>query len=394
MKFDLSTIFNLLTVVSALIWLADIFFLEKNRKAAKYPASLEPEPFYVEFAKVLFPHLLGLQIAKLAVGELNLNLILASLACSSAFIWLLDILVLDKKRSASGDGKSPVSTPFYIDSAKLLLPHLAMLLALIWLAGKFDFAVLLTALVFSNGLIWLIDVLFFAKSRKLMQKEGEEIAEPILVDYAKSLFPVLVLVLTLRSFIAEPFRIPSGSMEPNLLVGDFILVNKYNYGVRLPVLNKKIIEVGQPKRGDVVVFRYPGMGPDDETRGQDYIKRLIGLPGDEVTVVDNRVSINGVQVEYAPGSDYQVIESLPGKTHIMQEIPNGHVTKNGTWKVPEGHYFMMGDNRNNSSDGREWGFVPEENLVGRAMFIWLNCDSLDRLCKRSFDYSRIGDTIE
>jgi signal peptidase I len=111
-------------------------------------------------------------------------------------------------------------------------------------------------------------------------------------------------------------------------------------------------------------------------------------------VVDNRVSINGVQVEYAPTLDYQLIENLPGKPHIMQEIPNGNVTKNGTWKVPDGHYFMMGDNRNNSSDGREWGFVPEENLVGRAMFIWLNCQSMLKACKDGFDYSRIGDTIE
>jgi len=261
---------------------------------------------------------------------------------------------------------------------------------------KFDFALLLTILTLLSGFIWLVDSLFFAKSRKLMQKEGEEIADPILVDYAKSLFPVLFGVLALRSFIAEPFRIPSGSMEPNLMVGDFILVNKYNYGIRLPVLNTKVIEIGTPKRGDVVVFRYPGMPGvvDDPSKGVDYIKRVIGLPGDEVTVVDNRVSINGVQVEYAPTLDYQLIENLPGKPHIMQEIPNGNVTKNGTWKVPDGHYFMMGDNRNNSSDGREWGFVPEENLVGRAMFIWLNCQSMLKACKDGFDYSRIGDTIE
>lgn len=259
---------------------------------------------------------------------------------------------------------------------------------------KFDFALLLTVLTILSGVIWLVDSLFFAKSRKLMQKEGEEIADPIAVDYAKSLFPVLFAVLTLRSFIAEPFQIPSGSMEPNLLVGDFILVNKYNYGIRLPVLNTKVIEIGTPKRGDVVVFRYPGMGPNDPTIGVDYIKRLIGLPGDEITVVDNRVSINGVQVEYAPLANYQVIENLPGKPHVMQEIPTGNVTKNGTWKVPEGEYFMMGDNRNNSSDGREWGFVPEENLVGRAMFIWLNCNKVTNGCRDGFDYSRIGDTIK
>ena len=246
---------------------------------------------------------------------------------------------------------------------------------------KFDFALLLTLLTLLSGIIWLVDSLFFAKSRKLMQKEGEEIADPVLVDYAKSLFPVLFAVLTLRSFIAEPFRIPSGSMEPNLMVGDFILVNKYNYGIRLPVLNKKIIEVGSPQRGDVVVFRYPGMPGivDDPSIGVDYIKRVVGLPGDEVTVVDNRVSINGVQVEYAPIADFQLIENLPGKPHVMQEIPNGNVTKNGTWKVPEGHYFMMGDNRDNSQDSRFWGFVPDENIVGRAFFVWMNFGNLGRI---------------
>ena len=242
---------------------------------------------------------------------------------------------------------------------------------------KFDFALLLTFLTLLSGFIWLVDSLFFAKSRKLMQKEGEEVADPVLVDYAKSLFPVLFAVLTLRSFIAEPFRIPSGSMEPNLMVGDFILVNKYNYGIRLPVLNKKIIEVGGPKRGDVVVFRYPGMPgiADDPSIGVDYIKRVVGLPGDEVTVVDNRVSINGVQVEYAPIADFQVIENLPGNPHVIQEIPNGNVTKNGTWKVPEGEYFMMGDNRDNSEDSRVplerggIGYIPEENIIGHAEII-------------------------
>jgi signal peptidase I len=258
---------------------------------------------------------------------------------------------------------------------------------------KFDFALLLTVLTSLSGFIWLMDTLFFAKKRKLMQKAGEEIADPMIVDYAKSLFPVLFFVLTLRSFVAEPFRIPSGSMMPNLLVGDFILVNKYNYGIRLPVINKKIIAIGSPKRGDVVVFRYPGAGPEDNNAGKDYIKRLIGLPGDEITVQDNRVSINGVPVEYAPSvQDFQVIESLPGKTHTMLEVPNGVQTPSSSWKVPQGQYFMMGDNRNNSEDSRYWGFVPEENLVGRAMLIWMNCQNW--FCKDGLDYSRIGNSID
>ena len=170
---------------------------------------------------------------------------------------------------------------------------------------KFDFALLLTVLSAFTGLVWLVDALFFAKSRKLMVKEGEEVPEPVLVDYSRSLFPVLFFVLILRSFLAEPFRIPSESMMPNLLVGDFILVNKYDYGLRLPVLNKKILKVGEPKRGDVVVFRYPGRDSEDPQKGTDYIKRVIGLPGDVVEVSEDQVAINGVKVVYASAGVFE-----------------------------------------------------------------------------------------
>ena len=149
---------------------------------------------------------------------------------------------------------------------------------------KIDFALILSVLALLTGFIWLVDKIFLEKKR---QSGDASVADPVLVEYAKSLFPVIFLVLALRSFLAEPFRIPSGSMMPNLLIGDFILVNKFDYGIRLPVLNKKIIEVGSPKRGDVVVFRYPGskeLGKDDPTAGTDYIKRVIGLPGDKVQV--------------------------------------------------------------------------------------------------------------
>jgi signal peptidase I len=270
---------------------------------------------------------------------------------------------------------------------------------------KLDFALILTALTGLAGLVWLVDALFFAKARKLMVREGEEVTDPGIVEYARSLFPVLLFVLTLRSFVAEPFRIPSGSMMPNLLVGDFILVNKYNYGLRLPVLNRKIVAIGEPKRGDVMVFRYPGMGPDDPTAGTDYIKRVIGLPGDVLTVKDNRLTINGVAVSYQEAGYFEghgagldmtganiFTENLPGHTHSMLELPGtGFDRHDGTWTVPAGHYFVMGDNRDNSEDSRFWGFVPEQNLVGRAMVIWLNCEGW--LCSDGFDYSRIGDTI-
>ncbi len=268
---------------------------------------------------------------------------------------------------------------------------------------KVDFALILTVLSALTGLVWLVDRLFFAKSRALMVGDGEEIYEPAIVDYSRSLFPVLFFVLVLRSFVAEPFRIPSESMMPNLLVGDFILVNKYNYGLRLPVANKKFLVVGEPKRGDVVVFRYPGRSDNDPDRGVDYIKRVIGVPGDVIEVSDDRLSINGQAVSYKPagvfvgsgsalndtGTDI-VEEALPGRVHTVLDQP-GSPFAPGSWVVPAGHYFAMGDNRDHSADSRDWGFVPEGNLVGRAMIIWLNCEGW--VCSDGFDYSRIGDTI-
>lgn len=268
---------------------------------------------------------------------------------------------------------------------------------------KLDFAFILTALSALTGVIWLVDSLFFAKRRRLMVAEGEEVVEPVLVDYAHSLFPVLFLVLVLRSFLAEPFRIPSESMLPNLRVGDFILVNKYNYGLRLPVLNRKVLPLGQPRRGDVVVFRYPGGFAGDPEAGTDYIKRIIGLPGDRIRVVEDQVTVNGQALAYAAAGYYLgsgsaanntgtplLEERLPGRPHQILDLP-GSPYGPGEWTVPAGHYFAMGDNRDFSKDSRDWGFVPERNLVGRAMLIWLNCEGW--FCGDGFDYSRIGDTI-
>jgi len=269
---------------------------------------------------------------------------------------------------------------------------------------KFDFALILTALSVLTGVIWLVDSLFFAKSRQLMVKDGEEMVEPAAVDYARSLFPVLLFVLVLRSFVAEPFRIPSESMMPTLLKGDFILVNKFSYGLRLPVLNNKFVPVGEPKRGDVMVFRYPGRSEDDPEKGTDYIKRVIGLPGDTVSVSDDQVTINGKPVAYVAdgvfvgsGSSLEsndtpiANEMLPGRTHHVLDEP-GSPFPPGQWQVAPGHYFVMGDNRDHSADSRDWGLVPEGNLVGRAMVIWLNCEGW--VCMDGFDYKRIGDTIQ
>ena len=270
---------------------------------------------------------------------------------------------------------------------------------------KIDFALILTVLSAFTGIVWLVDTLFFAKRRKLMVANGEDVVEPAVVDYSRSLFPVLLFVLVLRSFVAEPFRIPSESMMPNLLVGDFILVNKYDYGPRLPVANTKVLANGEPKRGDVVVFRYPGRGEGDPETGTDYIKRIIGLPGDTIEVVDDKLTINGQAVAYQPAGVFVgtgagldntgtevVREDLPGRPHTVLDEPGGSPFPPGRWSVPAGHYFAMGDNRDHSDDSRGWGFVPEENLVGRAMIIWLNCEGW--FCNKGFNTSRVGDTID
>lgn len=270
---------------------------------------------------------------------------------------------------------------------------------------KFDLALILTSLSALTGLVWLADRLLFARRRRLMQAEGEEVHEPVLVEYSRSLFPVLFAVLVLRSFLAEPFRIPSTSMMPTLLVGDFILVNKYAYGLRLPVLNTKVVEVGEPERGDVVVFRYPGNGPSDPTAGTDYIKRVVGLPGDKIAFRDQTLFVNGEAVAKRAGGVYvgtgfgremtgaTLYEvDLPGQPHRSLEIgPFGDPRAEGEWEVKPGHYFVMGDNRDRSADSRYWGQVPESALVGKAFAIWLNCEGW--FCSGAFDYTRIGDTI-
>jgi len=223
---------------------------------------------------------------------------------------------------------------------------------------------------------------------------------PWLLDISRSILPVLILVFMLRAFVAEPFRIPSGSMLPTLELYDFILVNKYTYGLRLPILHKKVVEISQPERGDIVVFRYP---PDPT---QNYIKRLIGLPGDRVMYRDKRLFVNGEEVGMADQGDYiqegatfvqprflQTITSADGESGAQFSIlQNGRRSNRAVrdWVVPEGHYFVMGDNRDNSQDSRTWGFVPDQNLVGRAFFVWL---SFGTETGGGPDFERIGKSI-
>ncbi len=269
-----------------------------------------------------------------------------------------------------------------------------------------NFPLILVIATFVTGLIWLIDALVFAPRRRTRADNvsggkvhvgkastgHDDHDEPLLVEYARSFFPVLFIVLILRSFLFEPFRIPSGSMIPTLLVGDFILVSKFSYGVRLPVINKKILDIGEPERGDVAVFRYP-LDP-----ALDYIKRVVGLPGDTVVYRDKTFFINGEEMPVSGDETYEMPgtdaiqtgvtlreEVLGDVTHDIL-VESGLASLNGEFKVPPGHYLMVGDNRDNSNDGRSWGFVPEENLVGEAKYIWMHWSG-------GVLWSRLGDKI-
>lgn len=262
-----------------------------------------------------------------------------------------------------------------------------------------DFAFVLVVLTGITGIVWLIDSLLFRQRRKdkAAQKGPEPAREPVAVEYSRSLFPVLLIVLLFRSFAFEPFKIPSGSMIPTLLIGDFIVVNKFTYGLRLPVLNRKIVSIGEPERGDVVVFRYP-VDP-----GINFIKRVIGLPGDTISYRNKQLFVNGEQVKSTVQGHFKTTDvkcSTPRKDAVRQVEDigkEGHeilvhtsaLGRNGQWVVPQAHYFMMGDNRDRSNDSREWGFVPEQNLVGQAVGIWLNFD-FEKGCA---DWSRVGDGI-
>jgi signal peptidase I len=301
---------------------------------------------------------------------------------------------------------------------------------------NFDFPAIMTLAVFVTGAIWATDAVMGAPKRRralaqylestgapMDDKAVKRIAtepayldeviktsegrltkdaingvakEPVLVEYARSFFPIILIVLLLRSFLVEPFRIPSGSMMPTLLVGDFILVNKYTYGIRLPVLNKKVVGIGEPQRGDVVVFRYP----KDPT--VDYIKRVIGLPGDKIGYYQKKLYINGQPAEQTLTGTYTGVgsglsmsganlrvEQLGSVKHDILTVPN-QPSMEGDVEVPAGHYFVMGDNRDNSNDSRFWGFVPEENLVGKAFMIWMNWDSANG----GIAWGRIGGKVE
>ena len=291
-----------------------------------------------------------------------------------------------------------------------------------------NFALILFTLTIATGVIWCLDVFYLAPRRRTradlalaefdsrnarLQNEGIKtqdqgriaiesaiLRQPTWIEYSGSFFPVLALVFILRSFLYEPFKIPSSSMVPTLTVGDLILVNKFVYGIRLPVLNKKVIEIGSPERGDVMVFKYP------KDMSLDYIKRVVGIPGDRIVYKNKRLTVNGVPQAYETLPDYldeerlsyskQYQENLTGRVHRILNDENApsyvqnpdafpqhelcsYNTEGFACTVPAGQYFMMGDNRDNSLDSRYWGFVPDKNIVGKAFFVWMNLGNIKRI---------------
>lgn len=291
-----------------------------------------------------------------------------------------------------------------------------------------NFALILFILTISTGVIWFLDIFYFAKQRRFRANaalaefdsrqaklraegikadegdraklEAEILKQPTWIEYSGSFFPVIALVFFLRSFLYEPFKIPSSSMVPTLVIGDLILVNKFTYGIRLPIINKKIVDINDPQRGDVMVFKYP------KDPSLDYIKRVIGVPGDKIVYKNKRLTINGKAATYQPLSDYldeehltyskQYVEGFGSVSHKIlndERAPSyiqnpdpfpkhelcSYNAEGFSCTVPSGHYFMMGDNRDNSLDSRYWGFVPDENIVGKAFFVWMNLGDIKRI---------------
>ena len=248
---------------------------------------------------------------------------------------------------------------------------------------NFEFWPILYSLILLTGGIWLADIVYFRKRR--LATGGVEAAEkePLVVEYARFLFPVVVVVFLIRGFLVEPFRIPSDSMLPTLEDGDFILVNRFSYGIRVPMLDYKLLDLGRPERGDIIVFHYP------RDPSQNYIKRVIGVPGDQITYREKMVYINGKPMKQeligrlgsSPFSYSTYWEDLETVRHRIQVRGGLGGFAPQSWTVPEDSYFVMGDNRDNSNDSRVWGYVPDENLVGRAFFIWFNLN---------FKWNRLG----
>jgi signal peptidase I len=430
-----------------LVWAYDKWLLEPKRpKNAEGVA--DPAPMYVRVANFLLPFCLVAVVLQIGANEVFgwVRQIAVPLSWAAVPIGLwcaIDSWILAPRRQIAQGGQ-PVKDSPVMRAAYAVLPVLVVALIVRMISAEtLDFSLVLLLLSLGTGLVWLIDHLVFRKQREraMLKRVGGEmtLSEPGTVDYARSFFPVAFIVLIVRAFIFEPFRIPSDSMMPTLLDGDFIVVNKFAYGLRWPVANQKFLDTGSPQRGDVVVFRYP---PNPSI---NYIKRLVGLPGDRVEVLDDQLIINGQPIalenkgRYTDGCYFNYnlsTETLGEHTHQvlscrsafgnssprdllasgdsqglpvcdrkrLRESYGGYLCDESRSAglpdssdhvfpgvVPAGHYLMIGDNRDNSEDGRRWGYVPDENLVGKATRIWFNFD-LQR--GSVVNWSRIGDGIQ
>jgi signal peptidase I len=441
----LTLILALLAVPVVLVYAYDKWVLEPKR-----PRTPEGEPIsgplYTRIAGNLLPFVLLAAIAEIGpkpvfdwAGEVAVPLSWLSLPL---VLWLgIDSWFFAPRRQIAA-GSTEVPDPPLLRAAYFVLPLfvIAPIVRMIR-AETLDFSLVLLLLSVATGLVWGLDHWVFAPKREAAARAAKPavaLREPGTVDYARSFFPVAAIVLLVRAFIFEPFRIPSDSMMPTLLDGDFIVVNKFAYGLRMPVLNQKFLDTGSPQRGDVVVFRYP---PNPSV---NYIKRLVGLPGDRIEVHDDHLVINGETIALQSKGNYtdgcyvglQFSTEVIGKhTHDVMSCRSPHGLLGargfsfggnadplpacdrkqiahdiGGWiceesqaegsrdrgdhvfdVVPAGHYVMIGDNRDNSEDSRAWGLVPDQNLVGKATRIWFNFD-LQR--SRVVNWSRIGQGIE
>jgi signal peptidase I len=431
-----------------LIWAYDKWLLEPKRpKNAQGEAA--PGPMYVRVANFLLPFCLLAVVLRIGVNEVfgwarEIAVPLSWLAIPIGLWCAIDSWILAPRRQIAR-GSQAIQDPPVLRAAYAVLPLLVVALIVRMISAEtLDFSLVLLLLSLGTGLVWLIDHLVFRKKREQAMAKivapGATLSEPGTVDYARSFFPVAFIVLLVRAFIFEPFRIPSDSMMPTLLDGDFIVVNKFAYGLRWPVANRKFIDTGSPQRGDVVVFRYP---PNPSI---NYIKRLVGLPGDRVEVRDDQLVVNGQTIpleskgRYTDGCYFNMnlsTETIGEHTHQVLScrsaygmaaprdlLASGHArdvpacdrkrlreSYSGGYLcdesrsdglpdsndyvfpgvVPAGHYLMIGDNRDNSQDSRTWSYVPDQNVVGKATRIWFNFD-LQR--SSVVNWSRIGDGIQ
>jgi signal peptidase I len=436
-----------LALPTLLIWAYDKWVAAPNRPRDE-KGEPAPGPLYARIAEWLLPFVLVAVVLRIGVsvvfGWAKEFAVPLSLVALPVGLWCaIDSWLLAPRRQIAA-GSAAIKDPPLVRAAYTLLPVLVVAIIVRLISAEtLDFSLVLLVLSLATGAVWLIDHLVFRKQREAAMLKGVggqvTLPEPGTVDYARSFFPVAFIVLIVRAFIFEPFRIPSDSMMPTLLDGDFIVVNKFAYGLRWPVINEKFIDLGSPQRGDVVVFRHP---PHPEV---NFIKRLVGLPGDHVEIHDDHLVINGETIPLedkgrytdgcyvglrlstetigahthqvmscrtsqsfssAPGTGSESEPGLPacdrmgfnekyGRLRCVETPPNAGPDANDHVfdfdVVPAGFYLMIGDNRDNSDDSRGWGLVPDKNLVGKATRIWFNFD-----LQRSgvVNWSRIGKSID